>query len=145
MIRVDHGASVANEVARGTVVPPHRSGGQAQFVTAPVPEADGASTSGARVRALARLDQPLSLRELAAGESMSVRTFTRRFRAETGMSPTQWILEQRITRARELLENTDLPVDDVAGAAGFGTATSLRQHLARTVGVSPSAYRATFR
>lgn len=76
---------------------------------------------------------------------MSVRTFTRRFRAETGMSPTQWILEQRIIRARELLENTDLPVDDVAAAAGFGTATSLRQHLSRTVGVSPSAYRATFR
>jgi transcriptional regulator GlxA family with amidase domain len=145
MIRVDHGASVANEVARGTVVPPHRSGGQAQFVTAPVPEADGASTSGARARALSRLDQPLSLRQLAAGESMSVRTFTRRFRAETGMSPTQWILEQRITRARELLEKTDLPVDDVAEAAGFGTATSLRQHFARTVGVSPSAYRATFR
>jgi len=112
MIRLDHGASVANEVARGTVVPPHRSGGQAQFITEP---------------------------------SMSVRTFTRRFRAETGMSPTQWVLEQRIIRARELLENTDLPVDDVAAAAGFGTATSLRQHLSRTVGVSPSAYRATFR
>lgn len=132
-------------MARGTVVPPHRSGGQAQFITEPVPEADGASTARARARALSHLDQPLSLRELAAWESMSVRTFTRRFRAETGMSPTQWILEQRITRARELLENTDLPVDDVAAAAGFGTATSLRQHLSRTVGVSPSAYRATFR
>ncbi|MFC0451604.1 GlxA family transcriptional regulator [Rhodococcus jostii] len=145
MIRVDHGASVANEVARGTVVPPHRSGGQAQFITEPVPEAAGASTAQARARALTRLDQPLSLREMAAWESMSVRTFTRRFRAETGMSPTQWILEQRIIRARELLENTDLPVDDVAWAAGFGTATSLRQHLSRTVGVSPTAYRATFR
>ncbi len=145
MIRIDHGASVANEVARGTVVPPHRSGGQAQFITEPVPEADGASTARARARALSHLDQPLSLRELAEWESMSVRTFTRRFRAETGMSPTQWILEQRIIRARELLENTDLPVDDVAAAAGFGTATSLRQHLSRTVGVSPSAYRATFR
>ena len=145
MIRLDHGASVANEVARGTVVPPHRSGGQAQFITEPVPEADGASTARARARALSHLDQPLSLRELAAWESMSVRTFTRRFRAETGMSPTQWILEQRIIRARELLENTDLPVDGVAAAAGFGTATSLRQHLSRTVGVSPSAYRATFR
>ena len=145
MIRIDHGASVANEVARGTVVPPHRSGGQAQFITEPVPEADGASTARARARALSHLDQPLSLRELAEWESMSVRTFTRRFRAETGMSPTQWILEQRIILARELLENTDLPVDDVAAAAGFGTATSLRQHLSRTVGVSPSAYRATFR
>ncbi|QHE71941.1 GlxA family transcriptional regulator [Rhodococcus sp. WAY2] len=145
MIRCDHGASTANEVARGTVVPPHRSGGQAQFITEPVPETGTTSTSAARAWALSRLDQPVSLRELAAQESMSVRTFTRKFRRETGMSPTRWLVEQRINRARELLENTDLPVDEVADASGFGTATSLRQHLGRTLGVSPTAYRATFR
>ena len=89
MIRCDHGASVANDVARGTVVPPHRSGGQAQFITEPVPETGTTSTSAARAWALSRLDQPVSLRELAAQESMSVRTFTRKFRMETGMSPTR--------------------------------------------------------
>ncbi|KAA5836034.1 helix-turn-helix domain-containing protein [Saccharopolyspora hirsuta] len=145
MIRSDHGAAVANEVARMTVVPPHRDGGQAQYIRRPVPEPQVSSTRRARTWALEHLDRPLSLRELAAQESMSVRTFTRRFRDEVGISPLQWLTQQRIERARQLLEETDLPVERIAAEAGFGTAASLRQHLQVALGVSPSAYRSTFR
>ncbi|WP_199431936.1 GlxA family transcriptional regulator [Qaidamihabitans albus] len=145
LIRRDHGAAVANEVARATVVPPHRDGGQAQFVHRPVPEPRISSTGAARAWALEQLHRPLSLRELAARESMSTRTFTRRFREEVGMSPGRWLTLRRIERARHLLERTDLPVDRIAADAGFGTAASLRQHLQAALGVSPSGYRATFR
>lgn len=147
MIRGDHGAAVAAEVARRTVVPPHREGGQAQYVAEPVPRGGpaGASTGEAREWALARLDRPLSLEEWAARAAMSVRTFTRRFRQEIGMSPGRWLLAQRVERARQLLERTDVPVERIAAAVGFGTAVSLRQHLQATLGVSPSAYRSTFR
>jgi len=145
MIRRDHGAAVANDVARRTVVPPHRDGGQAQFILRPVPEQGLASTARARSWALERLDRPLSLSELAAQEAMSVRTFSRRFREEVGLTPVQWLTQQRIERARQLLEETDLSIDQVAADAGFGTATSLRQHLRTAIGVSPRAYRNTFR
>lgn len=145
LVRRDHGAAVANDVARRVVVPPHREGGQAQFIRRPVPESGSPSTRAARAWALRHLDRPLSLRQLAAQESMSVRTFTRRFRDEVGASPLQWLNQQRLERARLLLEETDLGVDRVAADAGFGTAASLRQHLQATLGVSPSAYRATFR
>lgn len=145
MIRRDHGAAVANEIARRTVVPPHREGGQAQFVQRAVPEPAVSSTGAARAWALDNLDRPLSLRELAARESMSVRTFTRRFREETGLSVVQWLTHRRLELARRLLEETDWGVDRVAADAGFGTAASLRQHLAAELGVSPSAYRGTFR
>ncbi|WP_412517686.1 GlxA family transcriptional regulator [Actinomadura madurae] len=145
MIRRDHGAAVAGDVARRTVVPPHREGGQAQFIALPVPEPRASSTGAARAWALERLDRPVTLAGMAARASMSVRTFTRRFRQETGVSPQVWLAAQRVERARRLLEETDLPVDRVAERAGFGTAASLRQHLAAAVGVSPSAYRATFR
>lgn len=145
MIRSDHGAAVANEVARGTVVPPHREGGQAQYVRRPLPGPCGSSTTRAREWALANLDRPITLRELAERESTSTRTFTRRFREETGTSPGHWLIRQRVARACELLERTDLPVDRVAADAGFGAAGSLRLHLQAELGVSPSAYRATFR
>ncbi|NKQ55360.1 helix-turn-helix domain-containing protein [Amycolatopsis sp. K13G38] len=145
MIRRDHGAAVANEVARGTIVAPHREGGQAQFIQRPVPEPRISSTAKARAWALEHLGEPLTLRELAARESMSVRTFTRRFREEVGISPVQWLTMRRLERARQLLEETDLPVDRVAEDAGFGTAASLRQHLQAALGVSPRTYRATFR
>ncbi|AXK37110.1 helix-turn-helix domain-containing protein [Streptomyces armeniacus] len=146
MIRCDHGAAVANDVARSTVVPPHRDGGQAQFIPRPVPEpARRASTGAARAWALEHLDRPVTLRELAQRESMSVRTFTRRFREEVGLTPLRWLNQQRIERARQLLEETDLPVDRVAADAGFGTGASLRQHMQAALGVSPSAYRTTFR
>ncbi|GAA4212245.1 GlxA family transcriptional regulator [Actinocatenispora rupis] len=145
LIRTDHGAAVANEVARASVVSPHRDGGQAQYVARPVPEPAVSSTGAARAWALDHLDRPLTLRDLAGRESMSVRTFTRRFREEVGVSPGRWLTARRIDRARHLLEETDLPVDRIAADAGFGTAASLRAHLRAELRTSPSAYRATFR
>ncbi|MEU8822239.1 helix-turn-helix domain-containing protein [Streptomyces sp. NPDC048636] len=145
IVRRDHGTAVANEVARRSVVPPHRDGGQAQYIRRPLPEPQQATTTAARAWALGRLDRPVSLRELAARESMSVRTFTRRFREETGASPGQWLATQRIERARQLLEDTDLSVDRIARDAGFGTPASMRQHLQAALGVSPTVYRRTFR
>ncbi|MEX3107677.1 GlxA family transcriptional regulator [Streptomyces sp. ST1015] len=145
IVRRDHGAAVANEVARRTVVPPHRDGGQAQYIERPVPDPRQASTAAARAWALARLHEPIQLRDMAAQEAMSVRTFTRRFREESGVSPGQWLTAQRIAHARHLLESTDLSIDRVARDAGFGTAQSMRQHLQTSLGVTPSAYRRTFR
>ncbi|SFT03453.1 Transcriptional regulator GlxA family, contains an amidase domain and an AraC-type DNA-binding HTH domain [Saccharopolyspora flava] len=145
LIRRDHGAAVANDVARTTVVPPHREGGQAQYIRRPVPEPRVSTTGRVREWALENLGRPLVLRELAAREALSVRTFTRRFREEVGISPLQWIAQQRVERARQLLEETDLPVETIASECGFGTSASLRQHLQCELGVSPSAYRATFR
>jgi transcriptional regulator GlxA family with amidase domain len=94
---------------------------------------------------LARLGEPVDLTALARHARMSVRTFTRRFREETGLSPARWLTRRRVEHARELLESTDLPVDEVARRAGFGTAVSLRQHLHAAVGVAPLAYRSAFR
>nr|WP_119612340.1 helix-turn-helix domain-containing protein [Streptomyces acidiscabies] len=145
IVRRDHGAAVANEVARRTVVPPYRDGGQAQYIERPVPDARQASTTAARAWALARLHEPIQLRDMAAQEAMSVRTFTRRFREESGVSPGQWLTSQRIEHARHLLESTDLSIDRIAHDAGFGTAQSMRQHLQTALGVTPSAYRRTFR
>lgn len=145
IVRRDHGAAVANEIARRTVVPPHRDGGQAQYIHRPVPEPQFATTTGARAWALGCLDRPILLRDMARQEAMSVRTFTRRFREEVGVSPGQWLAQQRVERARQLLESTDLSIDQVARDAGFGTATSLRQHLQAALGVPPTVYRRTFR
>jgi transcriptional regulator GlxA family with amidase domain len=110
-----------------------------------VPTVSDASTASARTWALQHLDQPLDLRVLAGHARMSVRTFTRRFRDETGSSPAKWIVAQRVERARHLLETTDLSVEQVARHSGFGTSAALRQQLGATVGVAPSAYRSTFR
>ncbi|WP_326741762.1 MULTISPECIES: helix-turn-helix domain-containing protein [unclassified Streptomyces] len=145
IVRRDHGTAVANDVARRTVVPPHRDGGQAQYIRRPVPETQFATTTTARTWALGRLERPILLRDMAQQESMSVRTFTRRFREEVGVSPVQWLTRQRVERARQLLESTDLSIDQVARDAGFGTPTSLRQHLQAALGVSPTVYRRTFR
>ncbi|MFF2201474.1 GlxA family transcriptional regulator [Streptomyces sp. NPDC058145] len=145
MVRRDHGTAVANEVARRTVVPPHRDGGQAQYIERPVPDPQLATTTAARAWALGRLHEPIQLRDMAAQESMSVRTFTRRFREEVGVSPGQWLTRQRVERARHLLESSELSVDQVARDAGFGTAQSMRQHLQQALGVTPTAYRRTFR
>ncbi|MFF5114793.1 GlxA family transcriptional regulator [Streptosporangium sp. NPDC000509] len=145
IVRRDHGTEVANRVARRCVVPPWRDGGQAQFIERPIPAPTAATTAPTRAWALERLHEPLSLGELAAHARMSRRTFTRRFRDEMGLSPGQWLILQRVELARRLLETSDLPVDGVALRSGFGTAASLRQHLQAAIGVSPMAYRRTFR
>ncbi|MFD0256962.1 GlxA family transcriptional regulator [Kitasatospora indigofera] len=144
MVRADHGAAVANAVARLTVVSAVRHGGQEQSVGRPVAAADGSSLAATRGWALDRLDRPLSSAELAAHAGVSVRTLHRRFLAEAGVSPLQWLLTQRIERARELLESTDLSVEQVAGRSGLGGADSLRRHLVQRVGLTPRAYRAKF-
>jgi transcriptional regulator GlxA family with amidase domain len=145
LVRRDHGTAVANDVARRTVVPPHRDGGQAQYIARPVPDPQQSSTTRARAWALTRLREPIRLRDMAEREAMSVRTFTRRFREEAGISPGQWLTLQRVERARHLLESTALSVDQVAHEAGFGTAQSMRQHLQAVLGVTPTAYRRAFR
>jgi transcriptional regulator GlxA family with amidase domain len=144
VLRKDHGSELASHVARRCVVPPWRDGGQAQYIEQPVPRLPGLSTSATRQWALDNLHLPLTLADLAANAQMSLRTFTRRFRDETGVSPGQWTISQRVSRARELLESTDLTVDQIAGRVGFATAASLRQHMHATIGVAPLAYRHTF-
>ncbi|CAM01378.1 AraC family transcriptional regulator with amidase-like domain [Saccharopolyspora erythraea NRRL 2338] len=145
VIRRDHGSEVANRAARRSVVPPWREGGQSQFIERPLPEATGDGTAAAREWMLERLAEPLTLAAMAERAGMSVRTFARKFRAETGCSPLDWLLQQRVEHARELLESTDLAVDRVAEQSGLGSGSSLRAHLRRKLGTTPMAYRRTFR
>ncbi|MGW0121494.1 helix-turn-helix domain-containing protein [Streptomyces sp. NPDC003327] len=145
LVRLDHGSAVANRLARTLVVPPHRAGGQAQFVTAPVPEQDDHPLADLFPWVLERLDQPLTVEDLARRAHMSSRHLGRHFRAVTGTTPLRWLLTQRIRRAQELLEVSGESVDAIAVATGMGTATTLRRHFNRTIGVPPDAYRRTFR
>jgi transcriptional regulator GlxA family with amidase domain len=144
IVRTDHGSELANTVARRCVVPPFRDGGQAQYIEQPVPQSGAASTAATRAWAMERLDEPLTLADLAAHARMSLRTFARRFNDEVGLSPGRWLIQQRVARARHLLESSDLSVDQIAGQVGFATGASLRQHLHAAIGVSPQAYRRTF-
>lgn len=146
VVRTDHGAAFAADVARALVLAPHRDGSQAQYIPAPVsptPSADPVEV--AMGWATARLDAPLDLDTWAASVHLSRRTFTRRFRARTGASPSRWLLRQRLVRARVLLESTDAPVEQVAASAGFGSSAALRQHFAREFRTSPRQHRAAFR
>lgn len=143
IIRRDHGARVANDVARYCVVPPWREGGQAQFIDNRLPT-DDASTAATRHWALDHLDEALPIERLARHARMSARTFCRRFREETGQSPGAWLRSRRLERARELLETADLPVDEVARLAGLGSGGNLRHHLRRGLGMSPSSYRKVY-
>jgi AraC family transcriptional regulator, transcriptional activator FtrA len=145
LVRLDRGSSIANAAARRLVVPPHRAGGQAQFVTTPVPARDDHPLAALLPWVTERLDQPLSVEDLARQARMSSRNLGRHFRAATGTTPLQWLLTQRIRRAQELLETTDAGIDTIATATGMGTATTLRRHFNRTVGVPPDTYRRTFR
>lgn len=145
LVRTDHGPAVANRIARSLVVPPHRAGGQAQFVTAPVPEQDDHPLAELFPWVLERLDHPLTVEDLARQAHMSSRHLGRHFRSVTGTTPLQWLLTQRIRRAQELLEVSGDSVDAIAAATGMGTATTLRRHFNRTVGVPPDAYRRAFR
>jgi transcriptional regulator GlxA family with amidase domain len=144
VIRSDHGALVANAVARYCVVPPWREGGQAQFIDRHLPVQDDASTAATRDWALRHLDEELTVERLARHAHMSPRTFNRRFREETGHAPGTWIRNRRVDHARELLESRDLSVDEVARLSGLGSGANLRHHLRRGIGMSPSSYRKVF-
>jgi AraC family transcriptional activator FtrA len=145
LVRLDHGAEVANMVARRMVVPPHRDGGQAQFVHLPVPERDDAAFLAPTLDWIVdHLQEPLTVERMAAHACTSARTFARRFRAVTGTTPLRWLLHQRVRYAQRLLETTDLPVELVAHRCGLGTAANLRLHFRRVVATTPTAYRATF-
>jgi transcriptional regulator GlxA family with amidase domain len=147
IVRRDHGAATANAVARSLVIPPHRSGGQAQYIETPVADAEACDDDlrAALDWAVAHLDEPVSVADLAARANLSPRHFARRFRATAGTTPHQWLLAQRLTLAQRLLETTDRGVEDVARAAGFNTGAALRLHFQRSLGTSPVAYRRTFR
>lgn len=146
VFRLDHGVEVANAVARRMVVPPHRDGGQAQFVEAPMEADDGSDPLAATLDwVLEHLDEPLTVEVMSRRALMSPRTFARRFRAVTGTTPLQWLLRQRILHAQGLLESSDLPVELIAQRCGFGSASVLRTHFKRMLDTSPLAYRHTFR
>jgi len=145
VVRGDLGADAATAIARWNVVPPHRDGGQAQYIDRPVPDASDGGLAATRAWALERLHEPLTVEALARHAHVSPRTFARRFVAETGHPPKRWLTAQRVHHARRLLESTDLPVEDVARRAGFGTAAALRTHFARATATRPTAYRRTFR
>jgi len=147
VIRKDCGAVVGDRVARHMVAAPHREGGQAQFIARPglAPSGAGGSLEETRRWAADRLQEPLDVAAMAANACVSPRTFARRFREETGTTPLQWLLEQRVQEARRLLEETDLPIDAVAWRSGFGTPASLREHFRRITATTPTAYRRSFR
>jgi transcriptional regulator GlxA family with amidase domain len=145
LIRRDHGSDIANQVARHCVSAPYRDGGQRQFIRRPTPAPAAATTEPSRRWALEHLNERITLSQLAAHSRLSVRSFTRRFREEVNQTPGQWLLQQRLERARTLLESTDASIDHISSACGLGTACSLRLHFRRHIGVSPSAYRRTFR
>lgn len=143
LVRVDHGAGVANAIARRMVVPAHRSGGQAQFIEAAVP-VDDDQFAAVLDWAAQRLDAPILVSAWAAQARMSPRTFARRFRAATGTTPRQWLIDQRVLHAQRLLEDTDLSVESVAQAVGFASADALRHQMSTRRGTTPSAHRRAF-
>ena len=144
LIRQEFGVKAAAAVARGMVVPPHRDGGQAQYIERPIPAASGDPIEQLLVWLGGNLHDELSVPALARRVHMSERTFARRFRAVTGATPAAWITSQRVQRAQLLLEETHLSIDSIARQSGFGQAVLLRQHFHRALGVGPAAYRRTF-
>ncbi len=145
VVRRDHGASVANHVARRLVIAPHRDGDQAQFIERPVARPDDQRLRQAMEWALRRLGEPTTLAELARHAFMSPRTFTRRFGEAAGISPMAWLARRRIEASLALLEESDQPVEEVAAAVGFTTTAAFRKAFRRQVGLAPGAYRRTFR
>lgn len=143
VVRQDQGATVAAGLARAMVVAPYRDGGQAQFLTRPLPAADDglAATCAGMVT---HLSEPLTVDDMARHAGWAPRTFARRFLAETGSTPLRWLAAQRLDEARRLLETTDLSIEQIAELSGLGTGGNLRLHLARRLGVTPTAYRRTY-
>ncbi|MFF2629106.1 helix-turn-helix domain-containing protein [Kitasatospora griseola] len=144
LVRKVQGAEVAREIARRMVVAPHRDGGQAQFISRPLPEGDGDSLAGTLEWMRRHLDRETSVDDLARHAHMSPRTFARRFQQETGTTPHRWLTGQRVLFAQRLLESTDESVDAVAARCGFGNAATLRHHFGRRLGTTPQAYRRAF-
>ncbi|MEU1011461.1 helix-turn-helix domain-containing protein [Streptomyces sp. NPDC005890] len=145
LVRKEQGPEVANKIARRMVVPPHRDGGQAQFVERPLPKAPCDTVGEVLAWMEAHLDQEVTVEQLAARAHMAPRTFARRFQQETGTTPYRWILPQRVLLAQELLEGTDETMDAIAWRTGFGTAAALRHQFLRALGTTPNAYRRAFR
>jgi transcriptional regulator GlxA family with amidase domain len=146
LVREVHGSAVATALARRMVVPPHRDGGQAQYIESPVAATVEAPTLQPLLAdVLASLDQPHTVDTLAARAHMAPRTFARRFRAETGATPHDWLTNQRVLLARRLLEESDLGIDAIAARAGFGSAATLRHHFTQRMSTTPQAYRSTFK
>jgi transcriptional regulator GlxA family with amidase domain len=145
LVRKEQGPEVANKLARRMVVPPHRDGGQAQFIERPLPKAPVDTVGEVLAWMEAHLDQEVTVEQLAARAHMAPRTFARRFRQETGTTPYRWLLRQRVLLAQELLEGTDETVDAIAWRTGFGTAAALRHQFVRALGTTPNAYRRAFR
>jgi transcriptional regulator GlxA family with amidase domain len=145
LVRKELGAEAANGIARRMVVPPHREGGQAQYVERPVAACESEAMSPVVDWMLENLDADLTIDDLAAKAHMSPRTFARRFKAETGSTPHAWLTAQRVLHAEQLLEQTDDSIERVAELAGFGSATLLRHHFVRARGTTPQSYRRTFR
>ncbi|WP_030560655.1 GlxA family transcriptional regulator [Streptomyces aureocirculatus] len=145
LVRRENGVEVANAIARRMIVPPHRDGGQAQYIERPLPRTR-CDTVGEVLAWMERhLDQEVTVDRLAARAHMSPRTFARRFQQETGTTPYRWLLRQRLLRAQELLETTDETVDTIAYRSGFGNAAALRHQFVRALGTTPNSYRRTFR
>jgi len=144
LVRLDHGAEIANQVARRLVVAPHRDGGQAQFIANPVPPHAQGGLARATDWALAHLDRPLGVNDLAKAAALSTRTFNRRFRAELGSTPHRWLTHQRVLAAQRHLESSRLSIEEVADVTGFGSAQTLRLHFRRILRTSPTAYRRRF-
>lgn len=145
IVRKEQGPEVANKIARRMVVPPHRDGGQAQYIERPLPRSEGDAVAEVLVWMEQHLDQEVTVEQLAARALMAPRTFARRFQQETGTTPYRWILRQRVLLAQRLLEATDETVDAIAGRTGFGNAAALRHQFVRALGTTPHAYRRTFR
>ncbi|HEX7744647.1 MAG TPA: transcriptional regulator FtrA [Micromonosporaceae bacterium] len=146
LVRTDYGPSIANAVARRLVIAPHRDGGQAQFIEAPVAgEPDDSRIARSMAWALERLDRPLTVEALARGVHMSPRTYLRHFKRCSGTSPIRWLIAQRIQASLPLLETTTASIEEIAAATGFETSVTYRHHFARTMHTSPSAYRRAFR
>jgi transcriptional regulator GlxA family with amidase domain len=144
LVRQDFGAAAANEVARRMVIPPHRDGGQAQYIRSPMPPSHDRDISDALHWAQTNLDRQISVDDMAARAHISRRTLIRRFRDALGISPHEWLLRQRLLCAQDLLETTALPIDRVAERSGMGSAANLRHHFSAQVGVPPLTYRKTF-
>jgi transcriptional regulator GlxA family with amidase domain len=144
LMRQTFGAHAAATAARRMVVPPHREGGQAQYISRPVPDCEAETLGPLLQWIVANLDQDLDVETLARRSLMSPRTFARRFRAETGATPHAWVTNQRVLRAEQLLEQSDRSIEWIAADVGFGNAATLRHHFSRVRGVSPQQYRRTF-